>query len=128
MALAADEEEWQDALADLESMSAAGIDVCRVDGAWLPLPFDRMYRGGSYFAGNAEIEPGLFLRGLAQHLAERVLVREGARVHTLEWDGRWRLRASSGTVTANRVVVATNAYTAALLPCPIAPTRGQVLA
>jgi glycine/D-amino acid oxidase-like deaminating enzyme len=128
MSLAADEDEWLDALSDVEDMQAAGIDVCRVEARSLPLPFDRMYCGGVYFSGNAEIEPGRFLRKLAQHLSECVLFREQTRVQALHWEGRWKLRTAAGTVTAARVVLATNAYTPALLPFPIAPTRGQVLA
>jgi glycine/D-amino acid oxidase-like deaminating enzyme len=128
MSLAASDEEWEEMLADFGAMRSAGIEVCRVERAMLPVPFDRMYCGGIYRAGNAEIQPASFLREVAGRLGSRVSIYEGARITALEHDGGWRLCAGSAQVRARRVILATNAYTADLVPLPITPTRGQVLA
>ena len=58
-------------------------------------------------------------------------VAEGATVNTIEplAGGGVRLETTAGVVSAGAVVLATNAYTSALLPnAPIAPVRGQMLA
>jgi glycine/D-amino acid oxidase-like deaminating enzyme len=112
-------------------MTSAGIAACAVDRASLPQPFDRLYEGGVYYAGNGEIDPGAFLRELAGRLAGDVSIFERTRVCDLveEEDGAVRVRCAGGSVLASAAVVATNAYTSALLPAaPIEPTRGQVAA
>jgi glycine/D-amino acid oxidase-like deaminating enzyme len=75
------------------------------------------------------MNPGAFLHGIARHLSLRISIHERTPVIRLEGSGPWTLAAPGGTVRARSVVLATNAYTARLLPqLPIAPTRGQVLA
>jgi glycine/D-amino acid oxidase-like deaminating enzyme len=57
------------------------------------------------------------------------LIYEQSPVRALRRERRWALTGDTGTVSATRVIVATNAYTAELFPgVPIAPKRGQVLA
>lgn len=131
MSLAASDEEWEAMQEDCRRMTAAGIAACAVDRTSLPQPFDRLYEGGVYYAGNGEIDPGAFLRGLAGRLTGDVSIFEGTRVCDLveEGGGAVRVRHARGSVVASAAVVATNAYTSALLPAAaIEPTRGQVAA
>lgn len=128
MSLAATEAEWEDVQAECSRMRDAGIDVCLVPPAALPRPYDRMYCGAVYHAGNAEIEPGVYLRALAGRLAPGVQIFERSPVLSLHSDGAVEVRTAGSTVRAQSVVVATNAYTPTLLPeVPIAATRGQVV-
>lgn len=125
MSLAGSEAEWDDLQAECRAMQSAGLNACLVPGRSLPRPFDRLYPGGIYHAGNAEINPGAFLRTLARKLGKTVKIFEETPVEAIE--GATTLRCPAGSVDADRVVVATNAYTQALLPdIPILPTRGQV--
>lgn len=83
----------------------------------------RQYRDGG-------LDPVLLCRGLAE--AGGFPVRTGAWVHRLEPKGeRVEIVADGGNVVAERVVVALNAYAAALLPWlarEIRPVRGQMAA
>src|SRR5207237_972359 len=70
-----------------------------------------------------------FLRGMSAALRESIQIFELSPVTALTRRGRWTLEMANGSVSAARVVLATNAYAASLLPqVPITPTRGQVLA
>lgn len=77
-------------------------------------------------------DPVSLCRGLAAR--EGITVRTGAWVHRIEETGDggpYRIVADGGTVSARRIVVALNAYTAALLPWlarEIRPLRGQMIA
>lgn len=127
MTLAASETEWTDLQEECRQMQDCSLNVCLVPAMSLPKPFDRMYQGGLYHAGNAEMNPGAFLRGVAHDLSKRAMIFERTRVETIEKGSPLRLRCVSGTVVATRLIMATNAYTPALLPgMPIAATRGQV--
>ncbi|HZU12806.1 MAG TPA: FAD-dependent oxidoreductase [Chloroflexota bacterium] len=129
MSLAADDAEWEDLLLDLEAMTAAGVNACRVDRGDLPRPFGRLYLGGVYVPGNAEINPGSFLRSVAMNLPGAVRVFEMTRVEAVHHSGRWHVRAGRGEIRARAVILAANAYTQTVWPAaPIVPTRGQVLA
>jgi glycine/D-amino acid oxidase-like deaminating enzyme len=76
------------------------------------------------------LDPVLLCRGIAE--AGGFPVRTGAWVHRLEpRGGRIEIVADGGSVLAERVVVALNAYAPALLPWlarEIRPVRGQMLA
>jgi glycine/D-amino acid oxidase-like deaminating enzyme len=76
------------------------------------------------------LDPVLLCRGIAE--AGGFEVRTGAWVHRLEPRGeRIEIVADGGSVLAERVVVALNAYAPALLPWlarEIRPVRGQMLA
>lgn len=130
MSLAASEDEWAGMLDDVQAMNVQGVSACVVERSALPRPFDPLYHGGIYYAGNGEIEPGLFLRGLATALARSVRLFESSRVDRLHMvENGWILHTLGGAVKAQSVVLATNAYTSTLLPdTPIAPVLGQVLA
>lgn len=130
MSLAASPDEYRELLADSEILKPLGVRAIPVERDDLPVPFDRLYHGGLYYPGNAELNPGQFLRGLARRLAGRVRIFENTPVTGLGHEnGTWRLRTPEGTVRAEKVVVCTNAYTPQLLPrASISPTRGQVTA
>lgn len=128
MSLAGSEEEWDALRRDHSGVASLGVRAVEVARPDLPRPFDRYYHGGLYYPGNAEMNPGRFLRRVANVLSERVRIHERAAVESLEpGNGGWILCTGTGTVEATRVVVTTNAYTPELLDgVPIAPTRGQV--
>jgi glycine/D-amino acid oxidase-like deaminating enzyme len=127
MSLAASETEWEALQAECADMQAAGLNACPVSSSSLPRPFDRLYQGGVYYPGNAEINPGIFLRAMARRMSERVVIFETSTVAAIDSGSTTTVQCATGTVVAQRVVLATNAYTASLLPwVPIAPTRGQV--
>lgn len=61
------------------------------------------------------LDPGRYVLGLRRAaLAAGVRLHEGTRVTAVEEGPRVRLRTPGGTVTADRVVIATNGYTPAL--------------
>ncbi len=127
LSLAASDTEWDVMQEECGRMLNAGLNVCLMPSSSLPRPFDSLYQGGVYHPGNAELDPGAFLRGMARHLATRVTIFEESPVEVIENGEQLLLLSLEGTVTARRVVVATNAYTDTLLRAvPIAPTRGQV--
>jgi glycine/D-amino acid oxidase-like deaminating enzyme len=129
MSLAASEDEWQELRSCARMLHESGIECCVVEQGDIPRPFHRYYLGGLYYPGNAEMNPAAFVRGLAAALRDRVAIYENSAVRALRCEERWTLETERGRVVASRVIVATNAYTAALLPSvPIAPRRGQVLA
>jgi gamma-glutamylputrescine oxidase len=127
MSLAASDLEWADMEMECDQMTAAGLNTCRVPAQALPSPFDGMYCGGTYHAGNAEIDPGSFLMALALQLSPQVQIFETTPVQSLRHGDGVTLDTRLGTVRARRAVVATNAYTSTLMPdVPIASVRGQV--
>ncbi|WP_207458178.1 FAD-binding oxidoreductase [Azospirillum sp. SYSU D00513] len=76
------------------------------------------FHGALFDPRAGTIQPLAYARGLA-----RAAIAAGARLHTrspvrsIERQGRgWRVTAAGGTVTADRVILATNAYTGPLLP------------
>lgn len=129
MSLAQDENEWEELRRCEASLRDAGISACLVARDSLPRPLDRLYSGGLYYGGNAEIDPGAFLRSIASYLSAQIEIYEWTPVQDIQRDGAWRLETPHGSVRAERVIVCANAYTVALLPdLPIEPKRGQVLA
>jgi gamma-glutamylputrescine oxidase len=130
MSLAVDEAEWEELCCCYRALAPAGINVCLAGRHDLPRPFDRLYAGGLYYAGNGELNPGGFLRGLASRLSGHITIYEGSEVAGLQrQNGSWKVRSRSGTVSAATVLITTNGYTSRLLPeLPVAPKRGQVLA
>lgn len=90
-------------------------------------------RGGvGYFAGSLsayKFTCGLLRMGVARGLNLQTFTpATGLRKMK---DGRWEVRTERGTVTAKKVVVATNGYTAALVERfqgVIVPLRGQITA
>lgn len=128
MSLASCQEECDGLQDSHRALLAAGICTSMVTAEQLPAPFDDLYCAGLYYPGNAELDPGAFLREIACHL-ERVVLFERTPVSNLHWDGRWHLQTPHGRVRAGQVILATNAYTSSLLSnVRIIATRGQVLA
>jgi len=129
MSLAASEDEVEVLQRTHRALTAAGIATCLAAAEQLPRPFDRSYFAGLYYAGNAEMNSGAFVRGVAGALSPHVAFHERTRVGRLEHNGEWELSTPSGVVSARSVILAANAWTSTLLPdFPIYPTRGQVLA
>ncbi|MGH2448517.1 MAG: NAD(P)/FAD-dependent oxidoreductase [Chloroflexota bacterium] len=132
MTIAADFDEWQSLIGESAALREAGIENCLVEAERLPRPFDQLYVGGIYHPGNAELNPGALLRGLALQISRdaRVDVYETAPVHAIHEDaGAWLVRTAAGSVRAPLVILATNAWTSRFLPdIPIQPQRGEVIA
>jgi len=129
MSLAASEDEVKVLQHTHHALSAAGIATCLASAEQLPRPFDRPYFAGLYYPGNAEMNSGRFVRGVAHALSTRVTFHERTPVDRLERNDEWELFTPSGVVHARSVILAANAWTSRLLPdFPIYPTRGQVLA
>lgn len=128
MSLSASPEEWADLRQAHADLTAAGIQTCLVEAERLPRPFDRMYTGGIYYPGNAEMNPGRFVRGVARQIADRIEIFEGTKVLTMQAGQGWVLETAQATVRAQSVLLATNAWTPRFIPAPIVPQRGQVVA
>lgn len=110
----------------LQSSEVAATLVPRED---LPVPFDHLCNGGLYYAGNAEMNSGAFVKGVARGLDSRVSIYEESGVVDQTGVSPHVLETRHGSVTATSVILATNAYTSRLLPgAPIVPQRGQVVA
>lgn len=129
MSLAVSEAEMELLRACHDGLRESGISAALVHASDLPVPFDRMYGGGLYYPGNGEMNSGAFVRAMGAVLADRISLYERTAVRDMVRADRWELQTYAGTVRAQAVVLATNAYTSRLLPdVPIAPIRGQVLA
>lgn len=129
LSLAASEAEWEELQANAALLAPYRVITAPLSAGQLPQPFDQLYRGGLYFPGNGELNPGAFLRRLAATLSAPILLFEYSPVMEMERAHRWQLRTAAGMVSAERVILCTNAYTHRLLPwAPIVPTRGQVAA
>jgi gamma-glutamylputrescine oxidase len=130
MSLAASEKEWGRLQRTQAGLTLAGVATCLVQQRDLPIPFDRLYCGGLYYPGNAELDPASFVRALAATLRDGTQIFEKTSVSSLtESSSSWLISIAGHRVKAESVIVATNAYTPRLLPSiPIVPRRGQVLA
>lgn len=131
LGLAARPEEWRWMQSSSELARRRGVNVEVVarddlESEWLR----HNYLGGAYYADNGQIHPVKFVRGLARVLAATgVRFFESTGVTMDSTRSRIVLRSGSNTITASRVLIATNAYTSEVLPVggSITPTRGQVL-
>ncbi|MGH2442483.1 MAG: NAD(P)/FAD-dependent oxidoreductase [Chloroflexota bacterium] len=129
MSLAGSEEERQRLHRDARALTASAFPVCVVERSDLPPPLDRHYHGGLLYFGNAEMNPGRFIRAVAGSARRSVDIHEGTLVEKISKSGTWLLEGAWGSVRARSVIVATNAYTGVLLRgLPISPARGQVMA
>lgn len=86
------------------------------------------FQGALLNPRDGEINPALAVGALASGLEDRVVL--GARVEAIEpGAGRVRIRVGASSVVCEQLVLATNAWTASLLPeAPITPVRAQMLA
>jgi gamma-glutamylputrescine oxidase len=129
MSLAVSDDEVQLLIATADRIAEAGLNACLVAAEDLPRPLDRMYAGGLYYPGNAEINPAAFVRGVARTAGGRVRIFERSPLLEIRSGTPHVLVTSTGEIRAHTVIMATNAYTSVLMPAmPIAPTRGQVAA
>ncbi len=110
-------------LADLrrrrEAWHRLGAPVDLLDAeAVAAMTGSRAYVGGLLDHRAGTINPMGYARGLARVArAAGATISTGVRVERLQREGdRWRLVTGQGTVTANRVILATNAYTDSLWP------------
>lgn len=76
------------------------------------------YLGGLVDWRGGKINPLAYVRGLARAaIGAGAMLHEGTHVTGLERDGRkWRVRAATGSVQADKVFLCTNAYTDGLWP------------
>lgn len=87
----------------------------------------RAFRRAFFEPSGGLIHPGRFVRGLRRAAMEQgVRLYEGTPVRAVEQGEVVRLRTPRGTVRADRVVFATNAFSAELGPVPRAPVRVYV--
>jgi gamma-glutamylputrescine oxidase len=129
LSLAVSEEEMQILQRCRDVLEAGGISTAILSRDQVPFPFHRMYLGGIYYPGNGEMNSGAFVRGVGRVVSDTTLIFEKTAVRSVTHDSAWLLQASAGTVSADAVILATNAYTSRLLPeVPLTPTRGQVVA
>jgi len=126
-----DEEELAELRASGERLAALGFDVEWREGrAVEEASGSPRIRAALFQPRDGGFDPVCLCRSLARQ--DGVRVRTGAWVHRIEeWpDGRYALVADGGTVVAERVVIALNAYVSALLPWlapEIRPVRGQMI-
>jgi glycine/D-amino acid oxidase-like deaminating enzyme len=103
--------DWPDAV---ERLRAAGMgDQLRpIDpGAVQRICASPALREGLLMPSAASVQPALLARGMRRVLLERgVRIHEGTRVRELATNGRVRLRADGGTVSADQAIVAINAW------------------
>lgn len=127
-----DEEELAELRESGERLAALGFEVEWHEGrAVEEASGSPRIRAALFQPRDGGFDPVSLCRSLARR--EGVRVRTGAWVHRIEeWpDGRYALVADGGTVVAERVVIALNAYVSALLPWlapEVRPVRGQMVA
>lgn len=103
-------EEERDFMARIfgEKLTLLTVAELKEKGLWAPT-----FHGGIHNTTGFSIHPLNYVRGLARVVHQAgVPIHGGSRV--LRWEetgGRHRLTTAGGTLTANRVVVATNGYT-----------------
>lgn len=116
--LAADDCERSELEAEYEALHADGFTVAWRDE--LPVSLAGRFAGAIFNPRDGALQPARWVRRLAARAAEAgAELREHERVGSLE------------VVEADQVVVATDGYTAGLLPeldTAVTPTRGQVVA
>jgi len=69
------------------------------------------YRSGLFTPGTVMLQPAAYIRGLAGTLGEAVSLYENSAVRSIAQTGRdWLLNCANGSVTAARVILATNGH------------------
>ena len=129
LAIAKTETELGLARAEHDALAADGFAVGWVDREDLPASLGRNYAGGLHHASDGVLEPGRWVRRLAELATEAgVVIAEEARALRVEGTA---VITARGVVFADHVVVATDGYTGGLLvelDEAIAPARNQVVA
>ena len=105
--------DWGDSIADLERLGAAG-QLVHMDRAGVQrICASPAFTDGVFMPSAATVQPALLARGLRRVLLERgVQVHEGTEVERLEPGSPVRLTTARGSVSAERVVLAVNAWAA----------------
>jgi glycine/D-amino acid oxidase-like deaminating enzyme len=135
--IAATETELAEILAGIPVMREDGWPVQQVERMALPSRIQTAYVGGAYYPLDREIQPARFVAGLAW-LAERagaIIYEESPALAVELREHSVLIRTAAGSVTADTVLLAMNAWTPALagqvgVKWParaITPTRGQML-
>jgi len=116
--LAADSSERDELEAEYDALSEDGFAAELRDE--LPAPLAGRFAGAMFQPGDGSLQPARWVRRLAERAAEAgAELREHERLDSLD------------ELDADQVVVATDGYTAGLLPeldAAVTPTRGQVIA
>ena len=102
-----------------EQLSRRGASVDIVEGAALErLTGTSQYVAAMWDKRGGDLNPLSFARGLTRAAIQAgASIHGGTRASRLDREGKqWRVRTPSGTVTAERVVLATNGYTDDLWP------------
>ncbi|GAB4550499.1 MAG: FAD-binding oxidoreductase [Phycisphaerales bacterium] len=125
--LAYDEQEARDIEASHTLMRQDGFDVEVVtagdDTLWHHMP----PRCALVNPHDAVINPERMIAWLRTHV--RASIAEHTEVFALDHEGqRVNVRTSRGDVSTGRVLVCANAWASRLVPCPVEPNRGQMLA
>ena len=135
--IAASEAELAEIESGLPLMEEDEIRVESVGRHELPACLRDTYFGGVFYPTDGEIQPARFVTGIAR-LASRAGARifEQTPVIALAKSGeRWTVQTPTGSVTAARILLATNAWLPEIGPWLganwlariITPTRGQML-
>jgi glycine/D-amino acid oxidase-like deaminating enzyme len=72
------------------------------------------YRAGVHLPGTVLVQPAALARGLAATLPPNVELFESSPVHAIDLGARFVLESGRGTIVADRLLLATNAFTPAL--------------
>ncbi|MDN2567474.1 FAD-binding oxidoreductase [Aquibium sp. A9E412] len=105
--------------ADAATLRAQGVAAVDLDAAAVAARVgSRRYPGGLYDPRGASVQPLDLARELARaaHAAGAALFAGTPATALAQRAGRWQLDTPGGRLTARRVVVATNAYSDALVP------------
>ena len=105
--------DWEATLAEVDRLGGAG-QLAHVDRAGVQeICASPAFGEGLMMPSAATVQPALLARGLRRVLLERgVEIHEGTPVEQVEREARMRLRTPRGSVTAERVVLAANAWAA----------------
>ena len=105
--------DWGGTVAEVDRLGGGGqllhLDRAHVQAVCASPAFDE----GLMMPSAATVQPALLARGLRRVLIERgVQIHEGTAVERIERGRQLRLRSARGSVTADRVVLAANAWAA----------------
>jgi glycine/D-amino acid oxidase-like deaminating enzyme len=105
--------DWGETIRDVERLGAAG-QLLQLDRAAVQrICASPAFGEGLLMPSAATVQPALLARGLRRVLLERgVEIHEGTVVERIERGSQVRLRTARGAVTADRVVLALNAWAA----------------
>jgi gamma-glutamylputrescine oxidase len=113
--IAGDDEEWGEVRASADRLIKEGVRVRIVND-----------ERAAIYEDDGELHPVRYVRGLARaSIAAALRIHAGTAVTTVAAD---EVRTERARVRAGAVVVCVNAYSSHLVPLPVRPVRGQMLA